>query len=161
MFRPLSGEEMMKAVPDAKLITYHDLKRKKKIDRVVPKRKPVILLYPQVESKDMISGHWVCMFRNDQGLNYFDSYGNQPDKFWKKDPKLVKLLLTCDGPMEYNENKYQGKNSEVCGRYCILRLLYKEFANNQFKSLMDLGKKKYGSYDNAVLKLTESLACLK
>lgn len=154
LMNPLNGDQMLAAIPNAKLITYHDLKRRRKIDRVVSTTKPVILLYPQFETATTITGHWVCLFRNSQGLNYFDSYGYKPDAFWKKDPKLVKLLQTCKGPMEYNEHCYQGKDTEVCGRYVIFRLMKQDKTNEEFRSMMNLLKQGWGSYDKGIVAVT-------
>lgn len=38
--------------------------------------KKVIILYLTINET---AGHWVCLFKNKTGLNYFDSFGVLPD----------------------------------------------------------------------------------
>ena len=58
-------------LPKATIITYDELSKVKRIEKLLPYHKSYfILLYP-VESAT--SGHWVCMTRYDKTLEYFDS----------------------------------------------------------------------------------------
>ena len=97
------------------------------------------------------SGHWVCMFkRNNNTIEYFDSYGEKPEqpKTWisreqneqlgQSEPVLMKLLKESRNRIYYNTFPYQ-KNKEdtnTCGRWCLARLICKDFSNQQFFNLV-------------------------
>lgn len=86
-------------------------------------------------------GHWVCLFydRPANIINFFDSYGGEPDsqlKYIPRDfrlmsnqdyPYLLKLLFDWankkNGPkIEYNYIKLQNKKATTCGRWIGLYL---------------------------------------
>jgi len=127
--RSLSGHEMLKLNPDARLLKYTDLYKYDNIADVFGDKKKVILLY--LLQSDY-SGHWVCLFLNHKGLNFYDSYGvpydYQLDVLTREKRKqlheekdyLSKLLKPY--PVYFNEITYQGKGTETCGCFVTHRL---------------------------------------
>ena len=126
---PLNGIEMMKLNPTAKLITYDQLNKVYNIDDLFKDTDKIIILYLLRSRQE---GHWVCLFKNKEGYNFFDSYGHKPDyeidclteiqrrDFHEKKHKLHQLLKNKD--VVYNNIKLQGKASMVCGCYVSHRL---------------------------------------
>ena len=54
--------------------------------------------------------HWTCFIVKDNKSYYFDSFGDQPDKF---------LLNQLPKPIIYHNYKIQDINSKLCGSYCL------------------------------------------
>ena len=89
-------------------------------------------------------GHWVCLTRNDNNLEFFDSYGffvddpiyfKNSSKYFRKVnnqnyPHLTYLLLkaTPEYNINYNEIRFQKMNSNIstCGRHVACRICYKQ-----------------------------------
>jgi len=88
-------------------------------------------------------GHWVCITRRDNILEFFDSYGFfiDDDEYFKRTskycrkmfgqdyPHLTYLFLTADPEYKitYNEIRFQKMSPYVstCGRHVICRIIYK------------------------------------
>ena len=117
-------------LPKAKILTYDELSKVKDIEKLLPRHKSYfILLYP-VDSET--NGHWVCMSRYDKTLEYFDSYGLQPDKpldwgkFKKTQHYLSQLLAKTKLRIHYNTIDFQNKRDytiSTCGAFCVFRIL--------------------------------------
>ena len=136
---PLGDDDIKKFLPDAKIITYDELKKYNSIDQLLPNEKDyAIILY--LNSKN--NGHWVAIMRDKDKkdktiIEYFDSYGqpiDQPLLWWNEehleglgvdDIYLTKLLIKSGYKTVYNKEKYQNGNPDIktCGRFCIFRLL--------------------------------------
>ena len=69
----LSGLDMRVLNPDAKVLKYTDLYDYHNVDELFNDTDKVILLYLTMNDH---SGHWTCLFKNKEGINYFDSYGD-------------------------------------------------------------------------------------
>ena len=127
--RSLSGKEMLKLNPDARLLKYTDLYKYDNIEDVFRDKKKVIILYLL---QNDYCGHWVCLFLNHKGINYYDSYGVPYDyqldiltpekrkQLNEEKDYLSKLLEPY--PVYYNEITYQGKGTETCGCFVTHRL---------------------------------------
>jgi hypothetical protein len=64
--------------------------------------------------------HWLCLYQNPACvLEMFDSCGNCPDTY------NLKGKLPQYGAIIYNTKKLQGRNSSLCGVYCMYYLFYK------------------------------------
>ena len=117
-------------LPRAKILTYDELSKVKDIEKLLPHHKSYfILLYP-VESTT--SGHWCCMTRYDKTLEYFDSYGLQPDKplewgKFKQTPHYLSQLLAKQKlRIHYNTIDFQNKRDytiSTCGAFVVFRIL--------------------------------------
>jgi len=126
---PLSGYEMQILNPDSKIIVYTDLYKYDNINDLFKDTNKLIILY-LVQSKT--SGHWVCLFKNKDGFNWFDSYGVDVDKernFLTKSKQielneqydyLSKLLKPYK--VIYNNVRLQNKHTQTCGCHTTYRL---------------------------------------
>ena len=92
-----------------------------------------------------LDGHYVCMFKKDHTVYYFDSYGSLPDSIKKMVPQrdelykeninsLIDLLYRSHYHIDYNNHKFQKITNDAgtCGRWCIFRLFYHDFNADQF-----------------------------
>jgi hypothetical protein len=129
--------------PNAKIITYSDLKKYDTIEKLLPNNKDYcFLLY--LQSKN--NGHWTLLHNDDNVINFFCSYGSTPsiplhwtDKsqrelLWGDVPYLDLLLSKTKKNVIYNPIDYQNKHDNdisTCGRHCCLRLM--TYLNYGFK----------------------------
>jgi len=63
--------------------------------------------------------HWVCFRKNENDVNYFDSYGDlQPPL------EVMNYLDGCH--VSYNRTAFQSikRNTDLCGHLCLAFLLY-------------------------------------
>ena len=130
-FEPMDDGDIKFYLPDARLILYEDLTPEKvsslSNDLLWKNGSYFILLYP-VESK--YSGHWTCLCRFNDTIEYFCSYGYKPDYplKWSKTklrPYLLPLLEK-EKNVVYNTIDFQNKKIKqmaTCGAYCVFRVL--------------------------------------
>jgi hypothetical protein len=119
-----------------KFILYERMYTIQDINELMPM---CLILYQTAEV-----GHFCCIFRNKEGINFFDSYGNNIDHALTKVnderrhtlhqdyPYLVKLFDNSKEPIIYNEYKYQGEHSATCGIWCIMRMILSNLTNDEF-----------------------------
>lgn len=163
---PLGDDEIRKYLPECKIMKYSKLQEYKSIDDLLPnERDYCIMLYE--DSKN--NGHWVCLLKYDNNIEYNDSYGGEVDdplkwtncKIRKElneaTPYLSHLLNACYDKYNilYNPTKYQTENPKIatCGRHCIFRILKMKNNNmnlSDYYKFMKKMKKKYKTYDNVV-----------
>jgi len=125
-------------------VPYEIFRGLEKIEDVIPS----IVLY----GLHIPCGHWVALFINEQGLNYFDPLGHIPDELMKtnydeSDPGrrhregadftyLTNLLADyCDrtkSKIIFNEKPLQGPKTNTCGYWCTVRLCFGSMTNDQF-----------------------------
>jgi hypothetical protein len=141
---PLNGFEIQKLNPDAKIITYDQLDKIFNIDELFNNTNKIIILY-LLTSKS--SGHWVTLFRNEFGINFFDSYGHKPDyqidcltdaqlkDFNEKKSRLLTLLNRDCDYIYYNDFRLQGKDTMTCGCFVSHRLNNAELSDENYISL--------------------------
>lgn len=114
-------------------------------------------------------GHWVCITKHENDIEFFNSYGGYPDdslnyinkKYAEESgqdyPYLTKLFLDSGLNLFYNEYKFQEKNKDIktCGRHCVVRIIHKMYDIYQYKEILDELCEIYGSnYDGIVTMLT-------
>ena len=112
-----------------------------------PVYKNVILLY----ESEIGMGHWVCLFRNGNIIEHFDSYGLKPDmemefipknfknKYYGKSRHLAKLLLNSGRKIRYNQYKFQKEfPMATCGRHCACRLMLRDLSIKQYHRLIGI-----------------------
>jgi hypothetical protein len=154
--RPMGDGDIRTYFPNAKIMLYNELNNMEHIDELLPKDKSyAFILIEDSPNK----GHWVCIDRLKNELNFFDSYGGAPDSQLKwigmedrkelgqAEKKLTQLLKSSGYKVNYNPFKYQEKGHEIqtCGRHCCLRIkkmldgndldAYHKFMNNTKKSM--------------------------
>ena len=73
------------------------------------------------ETKDKQGEHWLAIFYNSNGsVDFFDSFGLGPT-FYGLDDFLIKTSNKCT----FNTVALQSLNSDFCGYYCVLFILFK------------------------------------
>lgn len=159
--------------PQAKIITYDNLKNYNSIDELLPNEKDyAFILYLNSQH----SGHWILLtrYKTMSGhcvIEYWDPYGKQIDDplHWHNkrklegmgvdEPYLTNLISDAvnNKNCTYIENrtKYQ-KYGDVksCGRHCIFRLMNflecNRNAQDYYKYMKQLKKQLKVSYDDIV-----------
>lgn len=145
--KPLSSgdlrDKLKKYGMDVNVILYQDIKRHNKLSEIMP----CILLY-QLDSPSF--GHWTCLFRNNEGINYFDSTGHIPDELLKTHfngalmsreyvnedyTYLSKLMSDTGEPIIYNEIKLQPNNTMTCGYWCFNRMYLNNIFQDEYAKL--------------------------
>jgi hypothetical protein len=131
--KPMGDNDIRTYFPNAKIILYNKLNDMEHIDELLPNNKS----YAFVLIEDSPNrGHWVCLDKLDNKINFFDSYGGAPDtqlkwtpmeereKLGQEEKTLTKLLKTSGYKVNYNPVKYQEKGSDIqtCGRHCCMRV---------------------------------------
>ena len=132
---PLSNLDIIKKVK-CKFYPYEDMYKITSISDILPKS---LLLYQLADI-----GHFVCIFRNREGINFFDPYGYKPDEELKMMPierrdkmhhnftYIIRLLLNQKLPVIYNEYKLQANDTATCGHCCTIRMLFSDMSNDDF-----------------------------
>jgi hypothetical protein len=150
------------------IIWYHDLNNIHNIDDIFINNSCVIL----IKNKGM--NHWVCVIKNGNYIEFFDSYGNTEnnlknyfDKKYLKQTNQIKnninKLMFYSNPnyeLHYNNIKYQSDNQNIatCGRHCIIRIMYKNLTDKEYKNFIYKNCKKYEiSPDYLVLRMTNKI----
>ncbi len=119
-----------------KVIKYSELADYSNINDLLPNDKDFKILL--IESSTN-RGHWCCIMKYKNIIEYFNSYGTKPEYDFKFIPTFVKHLLGQGGNLLsnllktklpnqkvfYNKKKLQVINDDIntCGRHCIARLL--------------------------------------
>jgi len=116
-----------------KIMKYSELENYNTIDELIPNKDDFRILL--LESQPRV-GHWCCLIRKGDTLEFFDSYGkthkgelkyipkminkmlNQPDDY------LTRIMKSSKKPI-FSTLKLQNENPEVCtcGRHVISRIL--------------------------------------
>lgn len=153
--KPMGDNDIKTYFPNAQIILYNKLNDMDHIDELLPRDKSyAFILIEDSPNK----GHWVCIDKLKNQINFFDSYGGAPDSQLKWTPmeerqelgqaekKLTQLLKGSGYKVNYNPVKYQEKGSDIqtCGRHCCMRIKqmlegkdlddYLKFMNNAKKS---------------------------
>jgi len=141
--KSLSSKELVDLVPDANVITYQKLATLNNIDDALFPHGKLFILY-QFEPT---YGHWCCLFVRDNSLNFFNSYGkmiddpatykgvsiNMRQKLNETQPKLLELMLKSRYKiLNFNEYRFQGKDTCTCGRFCTVRLWMWKLDDKEF-----------------------------
>ena len=111
------------------VMKYSEIQKYNNINQLLGNKGAVILLYEWKQNM----GHWCCCFKSPEGIEFFDSFGYEPDneddfipvnlqKKFKLDRHLSYLLSKTDLPLHYNEFILQDKKSNTCGRWVAWRL---------------------------------------
>lgn len=162
----LSNFDLIKLVDGkAKVVIYPNLINYKNIDEVLGKYGACFLLF---EAKPRY-GHWVCLIKRGNVIEFFNSYGGYPDTSLDYIPMhfreisnqvypiLSLLLYESPYELEYNEFQFQKKSKDIktCGRHCVVRILLKDLDIYQYKSFLDnIRKNTKLNYDEIVTLLT-------
>ena len=164
---PLSDNEIQKYLPSAKIVLYNELKEYDNIEQLLPRDKSYfIVLYQDSEN----SGHWCCVLRQKNLIEFYDPYGLKPDTElnWVKhgvrnslgitDRFLTKLFDKTNLKVVYNNEDYQELKSGVntCGRHVVFRIKNIDKPLLKFHDYFKQQTKKIGGdYDVTVSKFID------
>lgn len=138
--KALSGSDILKLLNGStKIIKYSELSKFSNINQLLFGYNSCVILILSKENY----GHWVCVTRNGNNLEFFDSYGYFVDdpiyfkntsKYFRKHngqdlPLLTYLFLIAsyEYNITYNDLRFQKmeKNIATCGRHVVCRIKYK------------------------------------
>jgi len=135
------------------VIKYSELANFKSIEDILPKDKTYKIILIE---ENYNSGHWTCLLRYGDTIEWFDSYGLAPDGELKfinavkrrllgEGRKILSELLSKvkDKKVVYNKVKLQKlcNHSTTCGRWVILRILMMKNFFFNLKEFQDFIKK--------------------
>jgi len=145
----LSGLQMLKLNPDAKLIKYTDLYKYNNIDDLFKNTNKLIILYLL---KNDHYGHWTCLMKKKGYYEYFDPFGvNIDEEFsWISNRKrkelneqhnyLFDLLKKGNKKIIYNNIDFQGEKTMTCGMHTSFRLINYNLTLRQYIEKLFLDK---------------------
>lgn len=143
---PLSDSDLLHLMQQkANLVTYTELKNYKSIDHLLGPYDVVFVLFLW----EPHYGHWTCLTKHENLIEFFDPYGQFPDSYLKDIPEpwrtqsgqdkpvLSRLMKESPYNLSYNEFSFQKEGEEIssCGRWSVLRGLLKDLTLEQFKDL--------------------------
>ena len=156
-----------------KIIRFPDLSEYNSMNEVLPYPNDcAVIFFIDEQTPTSNIGHWVCIMRNGDRYEFFDSYGLSPkedlehidkEKRIKFGEQRNYLKELGGGAILHNPVDYQGWSPKIatCGRYVIIRLL--AFMSGittpkEFYRFMSSAKKEYKckSFDELAVKLTSS-----
>ncbi len=150
---PLSDGDIRRRLPGVPVLKYSDLRSFTRLPDVC-----IILLEWQHNN-----GHWTCVFHDGGEAQYFNSLGQKYDSDLNCLARSARIILGESGNeierllngahCEWNRVKFQADDSETCGRHCINRIREKRLTQVQYKRKMDSLKRRYGTYDKAMLEI--------
>ena len=154
-----SSAQLLQKVPDACFIPYESIRYLRSLEDILPK---AIILY-QLN----VVGHFCAIFRNSEGINFFDPLGMIPDdelRYVKPQFRhlnqnytyLINLLLACKEPIIYNQYRLQKLGTSTCGPWCVVRLIYSHLKCDEFAKCFKGIKNK----DKAVMTIYKNI-CTK
>ena len=144
----LSGKQILNALNgDSQILTYEDIVKCEVLDDLFSNYDNAVILYLTTNNY----GHWTCIFKRDNVVYFFDSYGTRPDDQFKNIPEFINkkykqtykyltdLLLHCPYEVRFNQYKLQkhGEGINTCGRWVIERLRNKDLDENEFAEIFN------------------------
>ena len=161
-YNSISDTELKFYLPNVVIKTYPELQNINDIEQLLPENNSYfILLYLDTPN----SGHWTCLKRFNNDINYFCSYGTYPDKqmnWYGKELRkelgedklyLTKLLNKTGLKVRYNDVDYQNdQNLDIvtCGRHCINFIKSNKNLKEYYTMMKKLKKESGKTYDELV-----------
>jgi len=160
----LSDSDLKRLIPNVNIIKYNDLANYNNIDELL-QGKPTIILFELTENNN---GHWISIFKNNNTIYFFDSYGIKIEdqkkymnkQFFRKINYLSKMLKDSPYKVDYNANKYQemSDNISTCGRHCVVRLKCQDLNDEEYKDIITDACNESGlNPDELVVELTQDI----
>lgn len=133
---PLSDGDIRRLLGgNIKILTYPQLKGLRSINQAFDDQGRGIVLFLV---NGPTSGHWCCLIKRADSIEFFDPYGDTPaeikdeipssrlEELDMASPYLSRLLKQSGLPIYYNTHCFQSKKGDIntCGRHCVVRLLY-------------------------------------
>ena len=132
---------------DIKITTYPELKEVHDVRQLFDRKGRSIIFFPQENQQQ---GHWCCMIKDGNQIEFTDSYGEEPDaqKDGLSDDKLqsmgmdrddlTRLLEDSRCRVIYNKIQLQKLDNSVqtCGRHCVTRLLHYKMPIAKYRAMI-------------------------
>jgi hypothetical protein len=135
--RMMSDGDIERYLGPHTVIKYSDLVNYKNINELLPNDTDFKVILTEQE---LNSGHWCCLLKYKNIIEWFDSYGMRPDGQFTYINNITKHLLGQGGnPLTkllkngkrkdqkvfYNKRRFQvtDNNINTCGRWCVARIL--------------------------------------
>jgi len=143
---PLSDGDIKKILgADTSILTYPMLKDLTHIDQCFDRKGRCILLFLTTSPTE---GHWVCMLRRKDRIEFFDPYGETPEamkedmplsllnQLDQRQPYLTNLLRESGMPVYYNTHAFQQDKARIntCGRHCVVRCLFAPYSIEKYNA---------------------------
>lgn len=145
----LSDSDINQLLGGTKIFRYPELKGMSSIEDAFDKYGRAMMLYL---TEDANTGHWVCMLKHGNVIEYFDPYGGyKPDdeRKWLSPQKLEELgedepVLTHmlknykvrSNPYKLQAESERGKAINTCGRHCVTRLMLGHLPIDKYAALI-------------------------
>jgi len=167
---PMDDSQIKSYLPNIRILKYSELNDANKIEDILTKDNDYfILLIEDSPNK----GHWVCMSRYGNTIEFFDSLAGKPDSQLNWTPMdmrkklgqgkkiLTDLLMETPKKVVYNPVKYQEESTDIntCGRHCIFRIknmLEGKNLDDYYKLMKQLKENTGKSYDELVSMFIQS-----
>ena len=132
----MTGQDIKNYLPNCKMIEYNDLADYNEITDLLTK--PIDFVIILIETTAESTGHWVCVLRYSNTIEFFNSYSGKPDfqknnfiskekniEFGQTQNYLTNLLVKSNFNIVYNKLQLQKytNGSTTCGRWVIFRIL--------------------------------------
>ena len=140
---PLSDGDIRQILGNnIKIFTNRQLPEINSIDEMFDDQGRCILLYTP---DDPTSGHWTCLLKRPNGIEFFNSYGEKPDAedtLGDQPPLLTQLLQESGEPVYYNTYPFQKERGDIatCGRHVVARCLYAPYSLDKYASIIKKSK---------------------
>lgn len=129
------------------ILAYPELEQKRDIDECFDRKGRCIVLYLR---DSPTSGHWCCLIRRPNAIEFFDPYGEAPEEQKEglsqsrlealdmEQPLLTALLKKKGLPVYYNTHPFQKLRNDIatCGRHCVVRLAYKDLPIEKYAAMI-------------------------
>jgi hypothetical protein len=120
---PMGDDDIRKYFPNAKIITYSSLNDFNDINELLPKDKDyTFLLIEDSPNK----GHWVCVSKYGDVVEFFDSYGGQPDSQLKWNSKEKNNQL---GHQSAIHRQALMHSISYCRNCVLVHIVFRQIAN--------------------------------
>lgn len=171
----LTDKDVHRLLPGVPLTLYSDL-TDKSLSSLLDSRGRGMILFVESEKSSTISGHWLAVATQPDGLLVFDPYGGRSQDPWYLDrkfisnrdekalnesaPHLHKLITSAGIKPIYSTVRYQElqKGIDTCGRHCVVRLWHKDRDLKRYDSFMDTARSLTGAtFDELVTSWTDDV----
>ena len=139
-----------------RVIEYDEIIKAKSIDQLFGRDHCLIVFYPNFQSGNAVSGHYITLIKNKGTIFFYDPYGVKPDQqkefagrqrkelYDERENTLIRLLLDSGYNVDYNQYPHQSKQRGVatCGRHSLNRCLYWFLNTDQYNQLIKYASKK-------------------
>lgn len=143
----LSDNDIHKMIPTLRIITYPELLQFKHLDDALDEKGRLMILYLTTDSH---TGHWICLLKRGNTVEFNDSYGIKPDdqsdwisktkqKEFRQDTHYLTELLRESGyRIVYNKYPFQSSKRDIntCGRHAATRLYFKHLSLPEYAQMV-------------------------